>query len=81
MLGFRVQCEVISSHGRADMIVQTPDYVYIFEFKVDSTAVKALEQIKEKGYAAPFAADSRKLFLIGVTFSAATSTIEDYIVE
>lgn len=81
MLGFRVQCEVVSSYGRADMIVQTPDYVYIFEFKLDSTAEAALEQIKEKGYAAPFAADSRKLFLIGATFTSGSCSLGDYIVE
>ncbi len=78
MLGFRVQCEVVSSYGRADMIVQTPDYVYIFEFKVDSTADAALAQIKEKGYAAPFATDSRKLFLIGATFTTGSSALGDY---
>jgi len=35
MLGFRVNTEVRSSHGRADMKVETPSSVFIFEFKVD----------------------------------------------
>ncbi|WP_051650195.1 PD-(D/E)XK nuclease domain-containing protein [Selenomonas sp. AB3002] len=44
--------------------------VYIFEFKVDKSAKEALDQIEEKGYAAPFAADERKLFKIGVSFDS-----------
>lgn len=78
MLGFRTQCEVHSWHGRADMIVQTPQFVYIFEFKVDSTPDQALEQIREKGYAAPYAADSRRVYLIGASFASATGTLEEY---
>ncbi|MDO5343283.1 MAG: ATP-binding protein, partial [Bacteroidia bacterium] len=61
--------EKANSRGRADMIVETADYVYIFEFKLDGTAAEALKQIEDKGYAEPYAADSRKLFKIGVAFS------------
>lgn len=38
----------------------------------------ALQQIKEKGYAAPFADDPRKLFKIGVNFSTETKKIDDW---
>lgn len=42
-----------------DCIVEPPDYVYIFEFKMDGTADEALKQIEDKGYALEYAADRR----------------------
>ena len=68
LLGQYVHCEVHSSKGRADCILETDEFVYIFEFKVDKSAQEALAQIEEKGYALPYAADQRQLFKIGVSF-------------
>ncbi len=70
--------EKANSRGRADMIVETNDYVYIFEFKLDGTADEALKQIDDKGYAEPYAADSRKLFKIGVSFSSEKKNITEW---
>ena len=67
-----------NSRGRADVIVETNDYVYIFEFKLDGTAAEALKQIENKGYAEPYAADSRKLFRIGVGFSSEKKNITEW---
>ena len=64
--------------GRADIIVETRDYVYIFEFKLDGTAAEALKQIEDKGYAEPYAADARKLFRIGVGFSSEKKNIVEW---
>lgn len=69
-----------NSRGRADIIVETNDYVYIFEFKLDGTAAEALKQIETKGYAEPYAADSRKLFRIGVGFSSEMKNIAEWAV-
>ncbi|MCQ2318227.1 MAG: ATP-binding protein [Bacteroidales bacterium] len=67
-----------NSRGRADIIVETNDYVYIFEFKLDGTAAEALKQVDDKGYAGPYAADSRKLFKIGVGFSSEKKNIVEW---
>ncbi len=67
-----------NSRGRADIIVETADYVYVFEFKLDGTAAEALKQIEDKGYAEPYAADSRKLFKIGVGFSSEKKNITEW---
>jgi len=40
-----------------------------------------LRQILERGYAEPFSGDSRKVFLIGASFSTVTCTIDDFIIE
>ena len=48
---------VESNCGQIDLVFQIQDYVYIMEFKLNGNADEALAQIREKGYAAPFAKD------------------------
>lgn len=72
MMGLLVRTEVHSSLGRCDMQVETPGYVYLFEFKVDGSVEKAMEQIKERDYAGRFGADGRKIYLIAANFSTQT---------
>lgn len=78
LLGEYVQAERSTSNERIDLILQTNDYIYIIELKIDSTADAALQEIEEKGYAKPFVNDSRKLFKIEVSFSTANRWIEDW---
>ena len=78
LLGEYVQVERATSNGRIDLIIQTKEFIYLFELKVNADADVALRQIDEKGYARPFEGDSRKLFKIGVDFSTATRRIEDW---
>ena len=75
---YTVYTEKEQSQGRADCIVETPDYVYIFEFKRDGSADEALAQIEEKGYARPYESDKRRLYKIGVNFSSETGTVEEW---
>ena len=75
---YTVYTEKEQSEGRVDCIVETPGYVYIFEFKLDGTADEALRQIEEKGYARPYEADARPVFRIGVSFSSETGTVEEW---
>ena len=75
---YTVYVEKAQSRGRVDCIVETADYIYIFEFKLDGTADEALQQIEEKGYAREYDADKRKLFRIGASFSSETGTIADW---
>lgn len=81
VLGKYVRTEVHSSNGRADCIIETPEFVYIFEFKRDGSAQEALSQIKEQGYDKPYSSDSRKIFKIGVNFSSESKNIADWLVE
>ena len=81
MLGLIVHTEVNSSYGRCDMQIITPSYIYIFEFKIDTPAKEALDQIVDKSYARPFLSDGRTVFLIGAGFSTLTCTMEDWGVE
>ena len=70
LLGQYTMTEIHSAKGRADCIVETDDYVYIFEFKRDKSAEEALQQIEDMGYAKPYAADKRTLLQIGVNFDS-----------
>ncbi len=81
LLGFYTQAEYHTSNGRIDMVVKTDKYIYVMEFKLDGTAEEALQQINDKHYALPFAADSRKVYKIGVNFSKETRGMEGWIVE
>lgn len=78
LLGEYVQTEKQTSNGRIDILLQTKDYVYIMELKVDGSADEALKQIEEKGYDRPFSADPRRLFRIGVSFSSANRRIDEW---
>lgn len=80
LIGFYVKAEYHTSQGRIDLVLQTDKYVYVMEFKLEGTAEEALRQIEEKQYALPFASDSRKLFKIGVNFSAQTRNIEKWLI-
>lgn len=75
---YTVYTEKVQIQGRVDCIVETPDYVYIFEFKLDGTAEEAMRQIEEKGYAREYESDHRKVYQIGAVFSSETGTIEDW---
>ena len=79
MLGrYNTYVEKDTSQGRIDCVLECPDFVYIFEFKLNSTAEQALKQIEEKEYALPYAADSRKVYKVGISFSSETGTINDF---
>ena len=75
---YTVHIEKPQSQGRVDCIIETPGYVYIFEFKLDGSADEALLQIEEKGYAREYESDSRVIYKIGASFSSKTGTIEDW---
>ena len=70
LMGQFTDAEVRSARGRADAVVKTPKYIYVFEFKLNGTADQALRQIDDKGYLIPYQSDGRELVKIGVEFSA-----------
>jgi len=67
-----------NSMGRADVIIETDNDVFIFEFKLDGSAEEALKQIEEKQYAVPYLNDKRKIHKIGVNISSETRTVEGW---
>ena len=70
LLGQFVETEVHNNKGRADIIVHTPEVIYIFELKLWSagTPEEAIAQIKAQGYATPYKESRKKILLVGASF-------------
>ena len=81
LMGFYVKAEYQTAAGRIDMVLETSDYVYVMEFKLDGSAEEALQQINDKGYALPFLSSGKKVFKIGINFSAETKSIDRWAIE
>ena len=81
MMGFYSHTEYHTSNGRIDLLLETPQYRYIMEFKLDGTAEEALQQIKDKDYPLQFQQDDRQTYIIGVNFSKETRTIDKWVME
>ena len=79
LMGQFTQVEVQSARGRADAVVKTPQYIYVFEFKLHDTAEAALKQIDEKDYLIPYQADRREVIKLGVEFSAEKRNINRWL--
>ena len=79
MLAFyNTVAEKETSEGRIDCVVECPNYVYVIEFKMNGSAEAALQQIAEKGYTKPYAADPRTVICLGINFSSQTGTIDGF---
>ena len=81
LMGQFTSAEVHSAQGRADAVVQTSKYIYVFEFKLNGTAEEALQQIDDKGYAKPFQADLRQVIKVGVEFSAEMRNVKRWLMK
>ena len=75
LLNGRVDTEVRSITGRADVVVKTKTDIYVFELKVDDTVDNALSQIDSKGYSIPYEADGRRVTKCGVSISSEVRNI------
>jgi hypothetical protein len=81
MMGFNCRSEVRIANGRIDTLVETKNFVYCFEFKLDGSADEALAQINTKEYLLPWKGSGKKLFKVGVVFDRSKRTIGDWKTE
>ncbi len=70
-LGLDIRLEEVTNKGRIDMAVLFNGQVYLFEFKVVEQVPegRALQQIRDRGYADKYRARGEPIHLIGVEFS------------
>jgi hypothetical protein len=82
-LGLDLTPEESSNAGRLDLALRFNGQVYLFEFKVVELAPegRALEQIKERGYAEPYRGGGQPIHLIGVEFSREQRRVVGFEVE
>ena len=76
---YTILIEKQNSKGRSDIIVESDNDIYIFEFKLDGSAQEALKQIEDKQYALPYLSDPRPVHKIGVNISSETRTVAEWI--
>jgi hypothetical protein len=81
MLGVRMDVEVSSQEGRIDAVVETEKQIYIFEFKKNRKAEVAIQQMKDKNYAAHYSLSKKQIYLVGVCFTMQKRGISDYLFE
>lgn len=67
--GLKLEGEVQTPAGRIDMVLENTEYIYLFEFKINSSAKKALAQIDENDYPFHYYGDPRKIIKIGTNYS------------
>jgi hypothetical protein len=76
-LGFDITLEDVTNQGRIDMSVKFNGRIYLFEFKVVELIPegRALQQLRDKGYAEKYRALGQPIHLIGVEFSRARRNV------
>jgi len=82
-LGLDLTPEAASNAGRLDLALRFNGQVYLFEFKVVELTPegRALQQIKDRGYATPYLAEGLPVHLIGVEFSRKQRALVGFEVE
>ncbi|MBR4532296.1 AAA family ATPase [bacterium] len=82
VLAANITSELSSYKGRADAVIKTNDFIYIFEYKMaPSIAASGINQIKMKGYADEFAADPRKKTAVSIVIDKEKRQITEYLIE
>ncbi len=81
LIGFEIDVEIETINGRIDAVVKTDNHIYIIEFKINQSAEKAIEQIKNKKYALKYSNDKRHIYILGINFDTDKKEIEDWKLE
>jgi uncharacterized protein YihD (DUF1040 family) len=81
LTGHLVLSELMSNKGRIDTVLETDDFIVIFEFKMDSSAEAALNQIHEKNYAERYKLNNKEILFAGVNFDSGKRSVVDWKIE
>ncbi len=76
VLSVNAQSETITNNGRIDLVLETKNNIYIFEFKVNQSAEIALQQINDKKYYQKFLDKNKKITLIGINLNNKDNNLE-----
>jgi hypothetical protein len=77
MIGAHITVEQPTNIGRIDAVLETSDTYFIIEFKINTTAAKAIEQIEAKKYYQPYLSLGKKIVLVGIAFDTMTRNISE----
>ena len=80
-MGLYVQTEITKHQGRLDLLAETEDYLYLMEFKLEESAKSAIQQIKQRKYAAAYKNTTKTIYLVGINFSKAERNVSNWKAE
>ena len=75
LIGTVIDAESKTNEGSIDAYIRTSKAVYVFEFKLNKTARKAIAQIQDKHYYEKFQGGDLPIVLIGANFNSAKGQI------
>ncbi|MBQ6470897.1 MAG: ATP-binding protein [Victivallales bacterium] len=78
LLGSSIAAESRTNEGRIDAFIRTAKAVYIFEFKLNKSAKKAVSQIIDRHYHEKFQSSGLPIRMIGVNFNSAKGRIDNW---
>ncbi len=78
LLGIFIEAESQTNEGRIDAYVRTSKTVYIFEFKLNKNARKAISQIVDRHYYEKFQSCGLPIRMIGVNFNSEKGRIDGW---
>ncbi|MGL4519416.1 MAG: PD-(D/E)XK nuclease domain-containing protein, partial [Phocaeicola sp.] len=67
--GVAIAAEHYTNKGRLDMVVHSPDHIYLFELKHNCSSQDAMDQIHRKRYYEQFVGSGKQLHLIALNYS------------
>jgi len=77
LLGYNTTAESRTSDGRIDAVVETDQFIYLFEFKLNRDS-SALRQIVEKEYFKRYLLHRQQIILVGVNFDTETGKLSSW---
>jgi len=80
-MGLYVQTEITKHQGRLDLLAETEDYLYLMEFKLEESAENAIQQIKQRKYAAAYKNSTKIIYLVGINFSKEERNVSNWKAE
>ncbi|MFN0204397.1 MAG: AAA family ATPase [Bacteroidia bacterium] len=75
LLHYNIQSEVVTNVGRIDSVVEAWNEIWIFEFKINSTAQTAYNQIINNDYAGQYEHHNKAIYGVGVNFDSTEKRI------
>lgn len=77
-LNFNVQAEITKHKGRLDVLIESEDFLYLIELKLNENAKLAVKQIKNRKYAAAYYNSPKTVFLVGISFSEEERNVKSW---
>ena len=81
LIGLSIHAEVETNQGRIDAVIELTDRVVIFEFKLDGSAQKALQQAQKTKYYQKYQYSGREVELVGVNFDSKKRTVDSFLAK